>query len=112
MHLSTSIALAIALMAGQNVTNVATVADVRKLYDAGRYQEVIRASDLTNGEAPNASALQYLAAQSYTKLRDTDGIAADLSASRRHRREFLGADREVRPAGVGQTTRRSPGLGR
>lgn len=73
MHLSTSIALAIALMAGQNVTNVATVADVRKLYDAGRYQEVIRASDLTNGEAPNASALQYLAAQSYTKLRDTEG---------------------------------------
>jgi tetratricopeptide (TPR) repeat protein len=73
MHLSTSLALAIAVMAGQDVTNVTTVTDVRKLYDAGRYQEVIRASDLTNGEAANASALQYLAAQSYTKLKDTDG---------------------------------------
>jgi tetratricopeptide (TPR) repeat protein len=67
MHLSTSIALAVALMAGQNV------ADVRQLYDAGRYQEVVRATDLTKAEADNASRLQYLAAQSYTKLNDADG---------------------------------------
>jgi tetratricopeptide (TPR) repeat protein len=67
MHLSTSIALAVALTAGQNV------ADVRQLYDAGRYQEVVRATDLTRAEADNASRLQYLAAQSYTKLNDGDG---------------------------------------
>jgi tetratricopeptide (TPR) repeat protein len=67
MHVSTSIALAVALTAGQNV------ADVRQLYDAGRYQEVVRATDLTRAEADNASRLQYLAAQSYTKLNDTDG---------------------------------------
>ena len=76
MHLSTTIALAVALAApaalgamtaGQNVT------DVRQLYDAGRYQEVVRATDLTKAEADNASRLQYLAAQSYTKLNDADG---------------------------------------
>ncbi len=67
MHLSTSMALAVALTAGQNV------ADVRQLYDAGRYQEVVRAADLAGAEADNAARLQYLAAQSYSKLNDADG---------------------------------------
>ena len=65
--LSTSIALAMTLAAGQ-----ATL-DVRQLYDAGRYQEVVRATSVTTAEADNASRLQYLAAQSYTKLNDADG---------------------------------------
>jgi tetratricopeptide (TPR) repeat protein len=67
MHLTTNIALAVALTAGQNVV------DVRQLYDAGRYREVVQATDLTRAEADNAARLQYLAAQSYDKLNDTDG---------------------------------------
>ena len=75
MHLSTSIALAVALTAGQNVPDVRqlNVADVRQLYDAGRYQEVVRATDLTTAEADNTARLRYLAAQSYGKLNDDDG---------------------------------------
>lgn len=67
MHLSTSIALAVALTAGQNV------ADVRQLYDAGRYQEVVQAADQTRPEGDDGARQQYLAAQSYSKLNDTDG---------------------------------------
>lgn len=62
-----SIALAVALAAGQSV------ADVRQLYDAGRYHEVVRATDQTRAEADDTSRLQYLAAQSYGKLNDADG---------------------------------------
>lgn len=64
MHLSTSIALALALTAGQ------TVADVRQLYDAGKYREVVETVDQATVEADRASRLQYLAAQSYDKLKD------------------------------------------
>jgi tetratricopeptide (TPR) repeat protein len=66
MSLSSTIALALALAAGQNV------ADVRQLFDAGRYQEVVRASE-TPAAADAAARLQYLAAQSYSKLSDADG---------------------------------------
>lgn len=66
MHLSTSIALALALTAGQ------TVADVRQLYDAGKYREVVGALDQATFEADKASRLQYLAAQSYDKLKDAE----------------------------------------
>jgi tetratricopeptide (TPR) repeat protein len=66
MSLSSTIALALALAAGQNV------ADVRQLFDAGRYQEVVRASE-TPAAADSAARLQYLAAQSYGKLSDADG---------------------------------------
>lgn len=66
MHvISSSIALTLALAAGQTAT------DVRQLYDAGRYQEVVRAASLATAEADSAR-LQYLAAQSYTKLNDAD----------------------------------------
>jgi tetratricopeptide (TPR) repeat protein len=67
MSLSFTIALALALAAGQNV------AEVRQLFDAGRYQEVVRATDQATDEAGKASRLQYLAAQSYNKLNDPDG---------------------------------------
>jgi tetratricopeptide (TPR) repeat protein len=66
MFLSSTVALVLALAAGQNV------ADVRQLFDAGRYQEVVRASE-TPGAADTAARLQYLAAQSYSKLSDADG---------------------------------------
>jgi tetratricopeptide (TPR) repeat protein len=66
MHLSTSIALALALTAGQ------TVADVRQLYDAGKYREVVGALEQATAEADKASRLQYLAAQSYDKLNDAE----------------------------------------
>ena len=66
MHLSTSIALALALTAGQ------TVADVRQLYDAGKYREVVGALDEATVEADKVSRLQYLAAQSYDKLKDAE----------------------------------------
>jgi tetratricopeptide (TPR) repeat protein len=67
MYLSSTIALTLALAAGQNV------ADVRQLYDAGRYQEVVQASAGAAAAVDSASRVQYLAAQSYTKLNDTDG---------------------------------------
>ena len=67
MSLSSTIALALTLAAGQNV------ADVRQLFDAGRYQEVVRASDTATDEADKAARLQYLAAQSYGKLNDLEG---------------------------------------
>ena len=66
MHLSSSIALALALTAGQ------TVADVRQLYDAGKYREVVGALDQTTVEADKASRLRFLAAQSYNKLQDAE----------------------------------------
>jgi len=66
MHLSTSIILALALTTGQ------TVADVRQLYDAGKYREVVGALEQATAEADKASRLQYLAAQSYDKLNDAE----------------------------------------
>src|SRR4030088_2777745 len=66
MFLSSTVALVLALAAGHNV------ADVRQLFDAGGYQEVVRASE-TPGAADAAARLQYLAAQSYSKLSDADG---------------------------------------
>ena len=106
MHLSTSIALAVALAAGQNV------ADVRQLYDAGRYQEVVRATDLTRAEADNASRLQYLAAQSYSKLNDADGARRTYQRLADSGANPVGADREIRRAVDGQAIRRGAGIGR
>ncbi|OFW16759.1 MAG: hypothetical protein A3F69_03220 [Acidobacteria bacterium RIFCSPLOWO2_12_FULL_66_10] len=65
MSTGSIIALTLTLAAGQ------TVADVRQLYDAGRYQEVVRATDQAAAEADKR--LQFLAAQSLTKLKDDDG---------------------------------------
>jgi tetratricopeptide (TPR) repeat protein len=65
MHLSTSIALVVALTAGQ------TVADVRQLYDAGKYRDVVGAVDQAT-DADEAVRLQYLAAQSHDKLSDAE----------------------------------------
>lgn len=64
MHLCTSIALALTMTTAQ------TVADVRQLYDAGKYREVVGALDEATVEADRASRLRYLAAQSYDKLKD------------------------------------------
>ena len=61
------IALALTLAGGQ------TVADVRQLYDAGRYQEAVRAADHVAAEPDKASRVQFLAAQSLAKLKDDDG---------------------------------------
>ena len=66
MHLSTSIILALALTTGQ------TAADVRQLYDAGKYREVVETLDQATVEADEASRLRYLAAQSYDKLNDAE----------------------------------------
>ena len=67
MSLSSTIALTLTLAAGQNV------AEVRQLFDAGRYQEVVRASELAGPEADNAARVQFLAGQSYSKLNDVNG---------------------------------------
>jgi tetratricopeptide (TPR) repeat protein len=67
MYLNTSIALVMALAAGQNV------ADVRQLYDSGRYEEVVRATEQARADDDTALRLQYLAAQSYSKLNDDGG---------------------------------------
>ena len=67
MSLNSIIALTLTLVAGQNV------AEVRQLFDAGRYQEVVRASELAGPEADNAARVQFMAAQSYSKLNDVNG---------------------------------------
>jgi tetratricopeptide (TPR) repeat protein len=61
MHVSAAVAFAL-LLAGQ-------AADVRQQFNAGRYQDVVRAAEGAGGD----SRLQFLAAQSYTKLNDNDG---------------------------------------
>ena len=67
MSTGSIIALTITLTAGQ------TVAEVRQLYDAGRYQDVVRAADHVAAEADKALRLQFLAAQSLAKLKDDEG---------------------------------------
>ena len=67
MFTGSIIALTLTLAAGQ------TVADVRQLYDAGRYQEVVRAAGQVAAETDKASRMQFLAAQSLAKLKDDDG---------------------------------------
>jgi len=62
-----SIAFALALFAGQTGT------DVRQLFDAGRYQEVVKTADQPAVENEEAARLQYLKGQSYAKVNDTDG---------------------------------------
>jgi tetratricopeptide (TPR) repeat protein len=57
MHAAITLAFALTLAAAQ---------DVRQLYDAGRYQDVVRTAD-------QGSRQQYFAAQSFAKLNDTDG---------------------------------------
>ena len=66
MFLTSTIALALMLAFGQNVS------DVRQLFDAGRYQDVVKASDAA-AASDSASRLQFLAAQSYSKLNDPGG---------------------------------------
>lgn len=66
MHLGTIIALALTLAAGQDLT------EVRRMFDAGRYRDVVGAAEEATAEADKASRLQYLAAQSYAKLDDAD----------------------------------------
>lgn len=70
MHLSTSLILALALIAGQTTTK--SVTDVRKMYDAGKYQDVVEAVNQSTLEADKAARLQYLAAQSHEKLKHAD----------------------------------------
>lgn len=55
------------------------VADIRKLYDAGKYQDVVKSTEDTVDD-DNAARLQYLAAQSDSKLNNDD------SAKRRYQR--------------------------
>jgi Flp pilus assembly protein TadD len=62
-----ALALTLTLADGQ------TVADVRQLYDAGRYQEVVRATDHVAADAETDWRLPFLAAQSLAKLKDDDG---------------------------------------
>jgi len=63
MQPTTIIALALALAGGQSA------GDVRQMYDAGKYQDVVRTAEPESERAPR---LQYLTAQSYAKLNDAD----------------------------------------
>jgi tetratricopeptide (TPR) repeat protein len=72
MDLSMSIVLALALTLGQDPPGGQTLMQARQLYDAGKYQEAIAAIDKGPIDA-NKARLQYLAAQSYDKLKDTAG---------------------------------------
>jgi tetratricopeptide (TPR) repeat protein len=67
MTLTSTIALALVMAAGQSGS------DVRQLFDAGRYQDVVKATDAAAGASDSASRLQFLAAQSYSKLNDPNG---------------------------------------
>ncbi len=66
MQAGVIVALAVGLLAGQG-------GDVRQLYDAGRYQDVVKATDQSSAGNEQGARLQYLAAQSYAKLNDADG---------------------------------------
>jgi tetratricopeptide (TPR) repeat protein len=66
MQAGVIVALAVGLLAGQS-------GDVRQLYDAGRYQDVVKATDQSSAGDEQGARLQYLAAQSYAKLNDADG---------------------------------------
>jgi tetratricopeptide (TPR) repeat protein len=66
MQVGVIVAFALALLAGQ------AGGDVRKLYDEGKYQDVVKATDQSPAGTEQGSRLQYLAAQSYAKLNDTD----------------------------------------
>ena len=48
-------------------------ADVRQLFDSGRYQDVVKAGDQATADNDRAARVQYLTAQSYAKLNDGDG---------------------------------------
>jgi tetratricopeptide (TPR) repeat protein len=67
-----SIALALALTLGQDPTAGQAVTQARQLFDAGKYRDVVAASERSSAD-PNKLRLQYLAAQSYEKLKDTAG---------------------------------------
>jgi len=47
-------------------------ADVRQLFDSGRYQDVVKANDQATAENEQTSRVRYLTAQSYAKLNDGD----------------------------------------
>jgi tetratricopeptide (TPR) repeat protein len=68
MPYALAIVTALLLFGGQ------AVSDVRRLYDAGKFNEVISTVEQTRAAADTATMqLQYLAAQSREKLNDHDG---------------------------------------
>ena len=71
MGLSTTIALALALSLVQDPSGQA-VTQARQLYDAGKYQEAVAATAKSPVDV-NKARLQYLAGQSYDKLKDSAG---------------------------------------
>jgi tetratricopeptide (TPR) repeat protein len=50
-----------------------SAADVRQLFNAGRYQDAAKAGDQAAGDSDQALRAHFLAAQSYTKLNDSAG---------------------------------------
>ena len=89
MHAAlTVVAFALALMPAQNI------ADVRQLYDAGKYQEVVSAAGDGAAGNENAARLQYLAAQSDGKLNNND------PAKRRYQRLADSGDKTWGPIGA------------
>src|SRR5580765_1234370 len=67
MQIAMTIAFAMSLAAAQ------APADVRQLFDSGRYQDVVKAGDQATADNDRTSRLRYLSAQSYAKLNDGDG---------------------------------------
>jgi tetratricopeptide (TPR) repeat protein len=70
MDLSLSIVFALALTLGQDPSGGQTVMQARQLYDAGKYREAVTA---TEKGTTDTARLQYVAAQSYDKLKDAVG---------------------------------------
>jgi tetratricopeptide (TPR) repeat protein len=66
MQVAMTIAFALMLGAAQ------APADVRQLFDSGRYQDVVKANDQAAPDNERTSRLRYLTAQSYAKLNDGD----------------------------------------
>ena len=79
---------ALALMPAQNAV------DVRKLYDAGKYQDVVKVTEDKLVDNDNAARLLYLAAQSDAKLNNDD------SAKRRYQRLADSGDKTWGPIGA------------
>jgi tetratricopeptide (TPR) repeat protein len=71
MPYATAIVTALLLLGGQ------APSDVRRLYDAGKYNDVVSTVEQAHaGADANGLKLQYLAAQSREKLNDTGGARA------------------------------------
>jgi hypothetical protein len=91
-------------------TAARSVTEVRQLYDADKYRDVVGAANQASLDSDQAARLQYLVAQSDDKLKDTE---ATKSAYQRlaAKGDPVGPDRQSGLAVDGQETGRGARVG-